>query len=571
MPSLTLHFIIQPPGYLYMACHLAASIRTHLPPEVEVIGYCPADVYDEMGKEPLEVLRRLRCKVERLETAGFFDPAYPHGNKLIAALAPKTTDYAAFLDSDMAFLRPCTIEELVAPGQVGMVPATSMRWADQSIWDDIYGVFDMPVPAERIKMTRDRRIDAVPYFNAGLFVIDETYRTADGRRFAEVLMETAQIIDQHSFIPHKRPYLDQMALPVATLRAGMTWNIMPERYNYSIGGILRGKKLPYDADVTLLHYRNRDVLGDAGRKKDLDKMLNQQIGTRLVRWVFDVPEERALPLQVRPASEDEGQSPVAPAIALPDPSKAPMALVTVSDGDGAKVTRWCQYYAAQFGESSLYVLNPANDPKITEAAGGANVIPIPAGIEADAILATVGSFASGLTLYFNWVACLDIDEFLVVDPLKADGLGTYLSQLTANGRVPVVSAPLCLELLNAPGAGPLYARLAGDAQRPCITRGRIAFGEAGAACNVKPFAVDPHLCLIRAGTGTDLIPDQALAASRAPDTMDLPELRKQLAGTKTQAEAGLWRLAPSDEKIVFRLPARMRDQMIRIMAGDSAA
>ena len=568
MPSLTLHFIIQPPGYLYMACHLAASIRTHLPPEVEVIGYCPADVYDEMGKEPLEVLRRLRCKVERLETAGFFDPAYPHGNKLIAALAPKTTDYAAFLDSDMAFLRPCTIEELVAPAQVGMVPATSMRWADQSIWDDIYGVFGMPVPAERIKMTRDQRIDAVPYFNAGLFVIDETYRTSDGRRFAEVLMETAQTIDQHSFIPHKRPYLDQMALPVATLRAGMTWNIMPERYNYSIGGILRGKKLPHNADVTLLHYRNRDVLGDAGRKKDLDRMLNEQIGTRLVRWVFDVPEERALPLQHRPVAESAEQATVASSIAVPDPSKAPMAFMTVSDGDPAKITRWCRYHAEEFGESSLYILNPGNDPQIADSAGGANVIPIPAETDADAILASVGSFASGLTLYFNWVACLDIDAFLIVDPLKADGLGAYLSQLTANGRVPVVAAPLCLELLNAPGAGPLYARLAGDAQKPCITRGRIAFGAAGAACNAKSFAIDQHLCLITAKATTAPVSNEVAAASQVPETMDLPDLRKQLANAKVETEAGLWRIAPNGDDPVFRLPARMRDQLIRIMAGD---
>jgi hypothetical protein len=37
MPSLTLYFIIQPPSYLYMACHLAASIRTHLPADVELI------------------------------------------------------------------------------------------------------------------------------------------------------------------------------------------------------------------------------------------------------------------------------------------------------------------------------------------------------------------------------------------------------------------------------------------------------------------------------------------------------------------------------------------------------
>ncbi len=568
MPSLTLYFIIQPPQYLYMACHLAASIRTHFPPEVEVIGYCPAPYHDQMDKAPLEVLRRLRVRVERLETDGFFDPDYPHGNKLIALLAPKSTDYAAFLDSDMAFLRPCTVEELAAPGQVGMVPATSMRWADQSIWDDIYGVFDMPVPSERITMTRDQRLDVVPYFNAGLIVTDENFRTPDGKRFAEVLMETAQTIDRHSFIPHKRPYLDQMALPVATLRAGMTWNILHERYNYSIGGILRGKKLPHDADVTLLHYRSRDVLGDAGRKKDLDRMLNQQIGTRLVRWVFDVPEELALPLHYQPEEAASITAPDPSPIAVPDPSKAPMAVVTVADGDVAKLGRWRRYYGAVFGESSLYILNPGNDPDVAKAAEGANLIPVPEGISEAAILASVCSFASGLTLYFNWVACVAVDEFLVVDPLRAKDLGDYLSQLTARGRVPAVSMPLTLHLTALPDQGPLYVRLDEDHQKACITRGRIAFTDAGKACNVKGFAVDPHLCLIR------FCDAKGAAASddpvTAPETMDLPEVRKALAAAKVETDDGFWRVAATGQGRLYRLPARMRDVLLGIQAGKTA-
>ena len=114
-------------------------------------------------------------------------------------------------------------------------------------------------------------------------------------------METAQALDALTFIPHKRPYLDQMSLPVAIQRAGMSWNILPERYNYSIGGILRGKKLAKDADVTLLHYRNRDVLGDAGRKKDLDKMLHDQLGTRLVSARIFSAASWCLGTQIRPS------------------------------------------------------------------------------------------------------------------------------------------------------------------------------------------------------------------------------------------------------------------------------
>ena len=148
---------------------------------------------------------------------GRFDPAYPHGNKILATLAPKDTDFAAFLDSDMLFLQPCLVEEIVSAGQIGMVASSSMRWAPQTVWDQIYGTFGMAVPDQRITMNRDKRQLVVPYFNAGLIMVDEGWRSPQGQRFAEVWMDTAQKLDRTG-IDNRRPYLDQMTLPVATLR-----------------------------------------------------------------------------------------------------------------------------------------------------------------------------------------------------------------------------------------------------------------------------------------------------------------------------------------------------------------
>jgi len=549
MPSLTLYFIIQPPSYLYMACHLAASIRTHLPADVELIGYCPADVYDQMNPEPLEVLRRLRCKVQRMETGGFFDSVYPHGNKIIATLAPKETDYAAFLDSDMAFLRPCSVEEIIAKGQIGMVPSTSMRWAPQSVWDDVYGTFDMEVPPERITLTRDKREQVVPYFNAGLFVIDEKYRTKDGQRFAEVWMDTAQQLDRNEAIPHRRPYLDQMTLPVATLRAGMRWNILDERYNYSIGGILRGRSLKKDADVTLLHYRNRDVLGEAGRKKDLDSMLQQQIGTRLVRHVFRVPADPDLPPApvVKVAEEPK---------TVPDPSKAIMAAMTIAGDNPERLGRWVDYYGDQLGRDKLYVLTQGHSPEIDAIAAGTNVVPLPPSVTKDALYDALGSFASGLTLYYNWVVCTEPDEFLIVDPLCATGLHDYLAQLTASGNIPRVTAPLGFELVNPPGQGPLYARVRRDDQKPCLTRVRIGFAQQARACNAKSIAIDPHLCLVKV-PDRDALAGSLIIQNAVPvETLDMPELRKGLLPVKSADETGFWRLAPVTDDTIYRFPAR---------------
>ena len=69
----------------------------------------------------------------------------------------------------------------------------------------------------------------------------------------------------------------------------MTWNILPEKYNYSINGMMRGKPVPDEADVTLLHYRSRIILAEAGLKDLPEQFLADQIGTSRVRWVFKVP------------------------------------------------------------------------------------------------------------------------------------------------------------------------------------------------------------------------------------------------------------------------------------------
>ncbi len=484
-PTLTLFFIVEPPNYLYMGCHLAASIRKFLPPEVQVIGYCPKHRWAEMEREPLEVLRRLRVEVRPIEAEGAFDPAYPHGNKILATLAPKDTDFAAFLDSDMLFLQPCLVEELVSPGQIGMVAASSMRWAPQTVWDQIYGTFGMAVPDQRITMNRDKRQLVVPYFNAGLIMVDEGWRSPQGQRFAEVWMDTAQTLDRTE-IDNRRPYLDQMTLPVATFRAGMTWNILPEKYNYSINGMMRGKPVPDEADVTLLHYRSRIILAEAGLKALPEQFLADQIGTSRVRWVFKVPPPPGVAL-VGPDgfSPDLSPEPVEetthapPPVFGPDPSKARMAAVTMVRGDHAELARWMTYYGGMIGRENLYVLRQGRDPEVDRIAAGANVVHQPmigdSETPEDRRWSTLSHFSSGLTLYYNWVLCVDVDE--IVAPATGQALPEYLDTLFATGSAPMTVAPVPVDVV-VQGAVQTLRPVAGHS-RPCITRKRVALSPTG--------------------------------------------------------------------------------------------
>jgi len=295
MPSLSLIFIVEPPVYQYLACYLAASIRRHVGTGVRLIGYCPAHRMAEIDAAAVETLRRMDAEVRPMETEGRFDPPYPHGNKLLACLEPRDTDWSGFMDSDILMISDTDPARQLRDGAVTCSRAASMLWAEQSIWHDIYGAFDMPLPEQRIDLMR-RGKAKLPYFSSGFVIFPETHRDAEGRRFAETWMDTAQTIDRIATLPKRRPYLDQMSLPVAMQRAGLSWHELAEDDHYILGGKLRGKPLPEDRPITAVHYRKWRNLAEVGLARHAYRSLRRQVGTRKVTRIFDTePVESPVP------------------------------------------------------------------------------------------------------------------------------------------------------------------------------------------------------------------------------------------------------------------------------------
>ncbi len=279
VPTLSIFFIVDPPKYQDMGCYLAASIRTHFKEDVDLIGYCPADTIDAMDPYALAVFKKLDVDVRPISTAGVFDPPYPHGNKMVAAQQPRRTPYSAFMDSDMLFIAPNSSDQMLKQGHVSVAPAASMYWSGQKIWNDIYAACDMPLPEDRIWLLRQRRRKLMPYFNAGLIVFPEGPMTDSGESFVDVWMRLAQVIDKVDLIK-KRPYLDQMSLPLAIRAAGLDWNILPEEQHFILGGELRGRPLPEDIKIRMIHYRNMKVLKEVGMLRKAKSMLEQHVGER---------------------------------------------------------------------------------------------------------------------------------------------------------------------------------------------------------------------------------------------------------------------------------------------------
>ncbi len=284
--SLTLYFIVEPPTYQTLACYLAASIRQHLGPDVKLVGYCPEHRRAEVDENAVTVLDRLDCDLRTFRSQGRFDPDYPHGNKILATLEPRDTDFSGFMDSDILCIRPNRVENIVSEGSVSLSFAASMNWAPQTIWDDIYGVCGMEVPEERVMLARQLKgAPKVPYYSSGFVTFPERHRSPEGKSFAETWMEIAETVDKAPEIPMKRPYLDQMSLPLAIRKAGLRTNLLPDEQHYILGGKLRGQPLPEGNAICTVHYRRWRVLKEVGLARLAKKLLRAQAGVKRVNEV----------------------------------------------------------------------------------------------------------------------------------------------------------------------------------------------------------------------------------------------------------------------------------------------
>jgi hypothetical protein len=293
MERLTFFFIVEPPKYQLMACYLAASIREAFGTQVAMIGYCPAHRMAEVDPDVVTTLGRMGCDLRPMETQGAFDPPYPHGNKMVATLQPRDSEFSCFLDSDILFLRQNDPANLIHEGHVSLTPAASMGWAGQEVWTLIYDTVGLPMPDSRIRlMNQNKGKDRMPYFSSGLFVFPEQHRNADGLRFPEVWMQVAASIEAEPTIPAKRPYLDQMTLPLAIRKAGLDWHMLPKEQHYILGGRKRGEPLPQDREIFTVHYRNWEIVKEHGLSRKAKDMLQRQAGVRRIAQVGKAQSEK---------------------------------------------------------------------------------------------------------------------------------------------------------------------------------------------------------------------------------------------------------------------------------------
>lgn len=257
-------FVVDDSRFQAQAMLLAASLHRFSRDSSTFVAYAPASRIPEVSPLLHSVFKATGTELRSFEVRPrMWRKPYPHGNKIIACAAAEASagpeiKRITFLDTD-TICRADMVSSLMVDERVRLVPEGKPTWGKSpKDWQRAYDFFDLPLPQERVKLVRGRKIESLPYFNAGLVSFPTTVKGTSGMGFAEAWADAAAQFDRCS-VANKRPWLDQITLPLTLYRDGFRWAALKDRYNYSLA---EREKKTFPPGTMLLHYHQGKFLKD---------------------------------------------------------------------------------------------------------------------------------------------------------------------------------------------------------------------------------------------------------------------------------------------------------------------
>jgi hypothetical protein len=246
---------------------LAASLAKYLACDYELVAAVPKpeSTWGALSKPAVSLFERLQVRVEEIENGIGAD--YPIGNKIAAIGVPCRYQRVIFLDSDMLLMRPFFDHPLLARACAAKSADVDTFSHSGGRWSTIYRLFDQPLPQQRIVASFTGEL-MMPYFNAGFIL------TKQNQRFSELWLETSKRIDKAPTVTNKRPWLDQIALPVTAELAGTPINELNEDFNFPA----HNKDVDKHSTPYFCHYHWPSVIEKSSKLRDQLKALIGQHG-----------------------------------------------------------------------------------------------------------------------------------------------------------------------------------------------------------------------------------------------------------------------------------------------------
>lgn len=238
-PEPSVCFVCEPGRLEMQALLLAASLRD-LHPHLMLLAAVPR----ELPPSTMEGFRRLGVACVPICNPVTAD--YPIGHKVAALGAGDPVGLRVFMDSDMLCMRTLDFEPLQTHA-VAAKPADLATFNDVAMWQRLYSRLGLSMP--RARMVSTFSLDLMPpYFNAGLVASTRPVELAE--RWGQLCREIDAMEDIHP----RRPWLDQIALPLAAATLGLETRSLGDRWNYP------GHVKPVHDDPFLVHYHHATAI-----------------------------------------------------------------------------------------------------------------------------------------------------------------------------------------------------------------------------------------------------------------------------------------------------------------------
>ena len=242
-------FICQKGNLEIKALLLAASLKRFLKCNYEIIAVIPSPE-STWGKPSTTTLTQLEdLGVKITYTPNPINTNYPIGNKISCLAVDTDADKIIFLDSDTLCCRDFEGDDRFNIDFNSKPADVSSFSKDENNWNYIYTKFGLSIPTERVLTTVSHEL-SLPYFNAGMIAVNNNCNF--GQAWADICRE----IDNDPKITNKRPWLDQVGLPVTVKKLGLEYDCLDDRFNYPAHMIsLNHQEPPY-----FCHYHWPDVI-----------------------------------------------------------------------------------------------------------------------------------------------------------------------------------------------------------------------------------------------------------------------------------------------------------------------
>ncbi|MBO8424938.1 MAG: glycosyltransferase family 2 protein [Proteobacteria bacterium] len=209
-----------------------------------------------------------------------------------------------------------------------------------------------------------------------------------------------------------------------------------------------------------------------------------------------------------------------------------IAAITMARNDEFFLTRWIEYYGAQFGPENLYIYLDGTDQKIPENAGWAHIEKLPHTDLSRAAgdkyrIGLMNDLARKLLETYDIVIGCDCDEFLIVDPKTNKTLAKYLSEIqiknTVSGLGLDVGQNMKTESVLDTKKPILhqreYALLSTRYTKPVVKTTPLDWGSGFHSISGHNFHIDKNLYLLHFGAvDMQMLLDKA--KSRGPDWLN---------------------------------------------------